>query len=258
MFPSACVCCVVVYTYSRNPLVAGGWSRVGAALTPNGSRSQFGTALALSADASTLVVGASLDNGTGAVYIYTAPPSTGLWSLQRKIDALEQGFAPVNTYNDVLFGYSVALSAAGDTLAVAVPGSAAEAVVIYGRDGTGTWTNQSGWIKANPSSILFGWSLGMNAAGDALAIGAPFDNVGATYAGGVFTIIRSPVGVWGPLRRVVIEDSIPTPIRQIGIVSMSAQGTLVVGGPGEEPTGAWRSAHTHSTRDAMRTGCLYL
>jgi hypothetical protein len=219
------------------------------------SLSQFGSALALSADASTLIVSAANDNGTGAVYIYIAPPSTGLWSLQRRIGAWEEGFTNgMNSYNEVSFGYTVALSAAGDTLAIAVPGNAAEAVVIYGRDGTGKWTNQSGWIKANSPSPLFGWSLGMNAAGDALAIGAPFDNVDATFAGGVFTITRSPLGVWGPLRRIIIVDSVPTVNRQIGIVSMSAQGTLVVGGPGEKPTGAWRSAHTqHRTCDAMHS-----
>jgi hypothetical protein len=202
---------------------------------------EFGTALALSADASTLVVGAPQESvGEGVVYVYVAAPGSGLWNLQRKLLPIDVGGVGMGN-----FGTSVALSAAGDTLAVGVPALAA--VVLYVRNASGVWTNQTGLFSAPTSTFLslFGWSVSMNAAGDALAVGAPFDSTGATYAGAVYTMTRSAGGVWGTPRFVNVSNSEPMGTPWFGYwVSMAAQGSLVVGAPMAVPSGAWWSVLT--------------
>jgi hypothetical protein len=238
MYPYA-----AVYTYARNPLAPGGWSRVGVGLTSGLTFGQFGSALALNGDASTLVVGAYSEpqsNGKyGAVYIYTAPAGSGLWNLQHKLNVSDDvTWAGVSS-----FGISAALSASGDTLAVGATGSR-PAVVVFGRDAGGTWTNQSGLIEPTIVATGFSWSLSMNAAGDALAIGAPYDDGDLSKAGNVYTMTRSASGVWGPLRTLIVSDS-AAPIQTIGFsVSMAAQGSLVVGAPRAAPSGAWWSVLT--------------
>jgi hypothetical protein len=228
-----------MYTYSRNPLVPGGWSRVGAGLTTGILSSHFGATMALNGDASTLVVAAiGEEEDAGALYIYTAPPGTGLWSLQRRISAADAGFT---IGSDINFGFTLALSAAGDTLAVGATGTGNEAVVVYVRDGAGVWTNQSGQIKGPRANSLWAWSLAINAAGDGLAIGSAFDNTDGSLAGSVYTTVRSG-GVWGPLHRLSMSDAAnPVPqVRWLGSsVSMSDQGSLVVGAYEDTPNGGW-------------------
>jgi hypothetical protein len=236
----------VVYTYSRNPLAPGGWSRVGVGLTSGVANGQFGSAVALSADASTLVVGAAEElSGEGAaVYIYVAAPGTGLWSLQRKIIPSDVSASGVTT-----LGKSLALSAAGDTLAVGAPGWSNPVVVLFARDGSGVWS-ETGLLAPSLTDSVFGFSLSMNAAGDAVAIGAPTDSADAPIAGSVYTATRSAGGVWGQLRSLVVSDSAAAMGRYLGLsVSMSAQGSLVVGAPMEASTGAWWSV------GGMASGC---
>jgi hypothetical protein len=195
---------------------------------------EFGSALALSADASTLVVGATQESdGEGAVYIDTAAAGSGLWSLQRKLRPADVG--GVGQGN---FGKSVAVSASGDTLAVGA--STLSSVVVFVRNAGGVWTNQTGLIHCPSSSLTFGWSVSMNAAGDAVAIGAPFDQT----SGRVYTLTRSMDDAWGPLRVLNVSDSATVSGRLLGYwVSMSAQGSLVIGAVGEVPAGAWWSVN---------------
>jgi hypothetical protein len=207
----------------------------------------FGYSLAINADASTLAVGAPSEL-PNAVYLYTAVAGSGLWNLQRKLSTTDSDMRVV--LGALSFGFSVALSAAGDTLAVGAPGAGAgQGVVVFGRDANGGWTNQTGLLQTNSSDSYFGWSLSMNGAGDALAIGVPYGSIQA-FAGAVFTLTRTAGGAWNPFPSLVSppSDSDDAADRLFGhTVSMAAQGSLVVSAVGEAPAGAWWSVGKHNT-----------
>src|SRR5919108_293261 len=100
---------------------------------------QFGFAVALSGDGSTLAVGSQMEEsaatgingkqddhskfGAGAVYVYTR--GVAGWSQQAYIKAS-------NTDQDDQFGFNVALSADGNTLAVSAPYEDSAATGING------------------------------------------------------------------------------------------------------------------------------
>lgn len=165
---------------------------------------QFGYRLALSADGSTLAVGSigessntSGINGTpwassmiraGAAYVFTRSNAT--WSQQAYIK-------PSNTQADGWFGWSLALSADGGTLAV---GSMAEAssgrgfnanpadrsaggagaAYMFQRSGS-TWA-QKAYIKApnTDAGDLFGASIALSADGKTMAVGSTAEDSLAT------------------------------------------------------------------------------
>lgn len=169
---------------------------------------QFGTSVSLSADGNTLAVGAfaegsnatgvnsdETDNsipGAGAAYIFVRTDTT--WSQQAYIKASNPGFE-----ND--FGRTVALSADGNTLAVAAPeqgGDAtgingtqnngpapdAGAVYVFVRNGT-TWSQQA-YVKASNTDAddQFGRAVSLSADGNTLAVGAWFEASDATGVNG--------------------------------------------------------------------------
>ena len=159
---------------------------------------QFGR-LALSADGSTLAVGAwsedssatgingnQADNGAsgaGAVYVFTRSGTT--WSQQAYIKASNSDVSDVGD----TFGWSVALSADGSTLAVGAYGESsaatgingnqvdnsapdAGAVYVFTRSGS-TW-NQQTYLKASNTNAndWFGQGVALSADGSTLAVGA--------------------------------------------------------------------------------------
>ncbi len=173
-----------------------------------GGSDSFGEKVALSSDGNTLAVvaiqedsnatgvgGNQADNSaaaSGAVYVFTRSGST--WSQQAYIKAS-------NTEAGDQFGYSVALSGDGNTLAVganredsnatAVGGNQADnsatdsgAVYVFTRSGV-TWSQQA-YIKAsNPGATdEFGFSVALSADGSTLAVGAPYEDSSALGVGG--------------------------------------------------------------------------
>ncbi len=189
----------------------------------SGRDDQFGRSVALSADGGTLAVGASQEDSSatgafhpgdgdyaaavadsgassaGATYVY-GRSSTGQWGIEAYVKAPNAG------END-LFGWSVALSANGDTLAVGAweegsgatgvfhPGDDgyatalvdtfsefAGAVYIYRRSSTNRWSVEA-YVKAPNAANFdeFGISVALSADGDMLAVGADFE---ASRAGG--------------------------------------------------------------------------
>lgn len=142
--------------------------------------SQFGTAVALSADGNTLAVSGKIQ-GPGAVYLFTRA-ATGTWSQQARLQASNPGF-------DDQFGYALALSDDGHTLAVGAyaedsaatgfgtdpldnTAPQAGAVYVFRRAGT-VWTQQA-WLKASNTGATdyFGLSVALSADGNSLAVGA--------------------------------------------------------------------------------------
>jgi hypothetical protein len=172
------------------------------------SGDQFGSGVALSADGSTLAVSAMFESsaaigvggnqsdnaapGAGAVYVFTRTGTA--WSEQAYIKA-------PNTRSDTEFGFSLALSADGSTLAVGsdrenssatgidgnqtdVSASAAGAVYVFTRNGR-TWSQQA-YVKASNTGARdqFGGSLALSGDGSTMAVGAAFEASAATGIGG--------------------------------------------------------------------------
>jgi hypothetical protein len=179
-----------------------------------GEGDHFGNAVALSADGNTLVVSAFWEssaatgvNGNqndnslpqaGAVYIFTRTGAT--WTQQAYLKASNTGRAgdAANFGDGDQFGFALALSDDGNTLAVganAEDGNAAGAksdqrddsfnsagaVYVFTRSGR-TWTQQA-YLKADASTNTglgdqFGYSLSLSANGNMLAVGV-YDESGS-------------------------------------------------------------------------------
>jgi hypothetical protein len=173
-----------------------------------GEGDQFGSAVAVSADGRTLVIGAPMENSAaagvggdrsdesaddaGAVYVFVRSGSG--WTEQAYIKAS-------NAESFDQFGNAVALSADGNTLAVAAyfeGGSAAGdpgdnsrpqsgAAYVFTRTGT-TWS-QHAYLKASNAGEendgdTFGYTIALSADGGTVAVGAPSEDSAAAGVGG--------------------------------------------------------------------------
>ncbi len=161
-----------------------------------GAGDRFGYPVALSADGNTLAVSAFYEDSnatgiggnqnnddasdSGAVYVFVR--AGGAWSQQAYVKAS-------NTGNNDYFGYTLALSDDGDTLAVGAPfedttANSSGAVYVFTRSGA-TWSQQA-FVKASNTGQddLFGSYVALSADGDTLAVGAPDEDSDATGIGG--------------------------------------------------------------------------
>jgi hypothetical protein len=158
---------------------------------------QLGHAVALSADGITMAVGVPMDGGgknetfsAGSVYVYTRTGNR--WAQQAYLKAS-------NPDADDQFGFAVAISADGNTLAVAAPfeDSSAKgingnqrdnsiknsgAVYLFTRSGS-TWSQQA-YIKSSNTGELeegdqFGYSVAISGDGNTVAVGAIGDDSSA-------------------------------------------------------------------------------
>ena len=169
-----------------------------------GAGDGFGERLALSADGSTLAVGAPYEDSAamgidgnqadnsamdaGAVYVFARAGTT--WTQQAYLKATNAGAGDA-------FGFAVALSADGSTLAVGAPDEDSAAPGIDGNQGDntasnagaayvftrvgGTWT-QDTYVKASNTGAgdLFGYSVALSADGSTLAVSGTGESSAAT------------------------------------------------------------------------------
>ena len=168
----------------------------------------FGTSVALSSDGNTLAVSAGYEDSSttgvgsdqsdnsasfaGAVYLFRRSGAT--WSQEAYIKAS-------NTEADDLFGFNVALSLDGNTMAVSAfwedssatgvggdqsdnSASNAGAVYVFRRSGS-TWL-QEAYIKASNTEADdgFGYSLALSSDGNTLAVSAGYEDSTTTGIGG--------------------------------------------------------------------------
>ena len=268
-----------VYVFVRGN---AGWAQQAYVKASNSESSdQFGYSVALSGDGNTLAVGANLeasnatgtngdqaDNsvlGAGAVYVFNR--RDGLWRQQAYVKAS-------NTDAGDVFGYQVALSYDGETLAVAAQGEdsaaagvnaeemnndagGAGAAYIFSRVGE-DWSQQA-YIKTSypEENDLFGSSIAISGDGNTLAVGAldedggqpgingdQADNSGrgsgATY---VFTRVGED---WS--QQAYIKGSNTERADAFGAaLAISADGdTLAVGAPDENNTSTGANADVGS------------
>jgi predicted hotdog family 3-hydroxylacyl-ACP dehydratase len=172
----------------------GVWTQQGGKLTASDAvnPAEFGISIALSADGNTAIVGGHEDNGgIGAVWVFTR--SGGVWTQQ---GSKLVGNDYVANGGNVLQGYSVALSADGNTLIEGgfADNSGVGAAWVFTQNG-GVWTQQGGKLTASDEAGtgFFGNSIALSADGNTALVGGPADNsdVGATWvftqSGGVWT-----------------------------------------------------------------------
>jgi hypothetical protein len=125
------------WTFARS---GSTWSQQGAKLTASGEgpHGEFGFSVALSGEASTALVGAPAEGEEGGVWVYTRSGSS--WSQQPKLAPLGKVEKVGNA--DGGFGYTVALSADGETALVSYPGD------NYGAGAGFVFTHTgSGWVQ---------------------------------------------------------------------------------------------------------------
>jgi len=256
-----------------------------------GANDNFGFTVALSADGSTLAVGASpeasaatgiggnqADNSAanaGAVYVFTRAGTT--WTQQAYVKASNTG-AGDN------FGLSVALSADGSMLAVGASGEAsaaagiggnqadnsaaqAGAVYVFTRAGA-TWTQQA-YIKASNTgaSDLFGYNVALSADGSTLAVGASGEasaaaGIGgnqadnsAAQAGAVYVFTRAGA-TW--TQQAYVKASNPGASDLFGYsVALSADGSTLAVGAWLEASAATGIGGNQTDNSAAIAGAVY-
>ena len=271
----------VVSINNLNNLVGGiGYFKASSAVV-NGYR--FGSSVALSADGSTMAVGAVGEDSaatgidgdetdttaadSGAVYISTN--TNGSWSQTAYIKASNTGAGDE-------FGFSVALSENGSVLAVGAyledsdasgvsttatgtdSSSTANrgAVYLFRNDGSG-WV-QDAYIKASTSadSDQFGYCVALSTDGATLAVGAPFQ--GGSGAAYLFSYDGSNWAQDGaPLKASNAEAD-----DWFGVnVALSGDGTvLAVSGHGEDSSasGVNNISPGPSDNSLVASGAVYL
>lgn len=254
--------------------------------------SNFGAAVALSADGNTMAVGAPNENSgattingdqsdtsatsAGAVYVFVR--TSGSWSSPTYIKAF-------NANASDNFGSAVALSADGNTLAVGAPEEASNARTINGNQndnsapGAGaayvfvrngnTWTQQS-YIKsfnADPAD-RFGASLTLSSDGNTLAVGSTGEDSNATTIGGnkddnsasgsgaAYVFVRN-AGAWTQQAYVKASNAAANHSFGVSLVLSTDGNMLAAGAPGEgNGTGAvyvfTRTANTWTEQASVK------
>ncbi len=232
-----------VWVYTRNS--SGTWTQQGNKLVGSGAVNTApygalqGSAVALSADGNTALVGGPNDNNMGAVWVFTRDGS-GNWTQQgSKLVGTGYSAAP----NAVGQGHSVALSADGNTALVGGPGDGFSsgtnygtgAVWVFTRDGNGNWTQQgtklvgSGAVGAAGEGV----SVALSADGNTALVGGSDDN---SFAGAVWVFTRDGNGNWSPQGSKMTGSGAAGGARQGFSVALSGDGnTALAGGPADNP-----------------------
>ncbi len=247
---------------ARYPLQFDPFLQQGPKLTGSGETGYgwFGWSVALSADGDTALIGGPLDdpgeNGSaGAAWVFTRSGST--WTQQgSKLTptGLTTNQGPFGTVEDD-FGYSVALSADGDTALIGGPYTIdfVGAAWVFTRSGS-TWTEQGpmlgpGSVPADVASD-FGYSVALSGDGNTALISDPgLDGVW------IFTRSRSTWAEQGPV--LTGSDEIGTSGFGDSVALSSDGETALIGGPDDNGDGgraavgaAW--VFTHVPSEASR------
>ncbi len=183
--------------------------------------------VAISADGNTAIVGGYQDNsGAGAAWVSTR--SGGVWS--------QQGNKLVGTgaVGVAVQGYSVAISADGNTAIVGGPGdnSNAGAAWVWTRSG-GVWSQQGSKLVGTGAvggGANQGGSVAISADGNTAIVGGSADN---SNAGAAWIFSRSG-GAWSQQGSKLVGTGAAGAAQQGSSVAISSDGnSAIVGGPAD-------------------------
>ncbi len=189
----------------------------------------FGGAVVVSADGSTLAVGSLHSNSDqGSVTVFAR--SGGKWVQQEVLTDANGG-------SKDWFGYSMAISKDGNTLAIGavyadVDGKADQGnVLVFARSG-GAWTLQKTLIAdSGAAGDVFGVSVAISDDGNTVAVGAAGDDIGSVADKGSASVFVRKAGEWS-LQQLLVDDNGAAKANFGSSVSLSSDGnTLAVGGP---------------------------
>ena len=175
----------------------GNWQQLGDDIDGETAGDYSGFSVSLSADGSTVAIGAINNDGNGLddghVRIYQRNLNSNWEQLGADIGLGEDGDSS---------GYSVSLSADGSIVAIGGypddPTLDAGHVRIYQLNSTGNWQQLGADIEGEAAGDYSGFSVSLSADGNSVAIGAPRNEVNGTAAGHVriyelnFPTIESP------------------------------------------------------------------
>jgi hypothetical protein len=272
-----------VYVFTRS---GGNWVQQAYVKASNAKAGdQFGSSLALSGDGNSLAVGATGESssatgvngnqadtsmaGAGAAYVFTRNGTT--WSQQAYVKASNTGEKEEGDQ----FGYSIALSSDGNTLAVGAiaedsaatgingnqtdnSADGAGAVYVFARSG-GSWSQQA-YVKPWNTTVrggLFGYSVGLSGNGDTLAVGTYDEDRGR---GAAYIFTRSG-GAWSQQTRLVASNAEPGDSLGCSIAISDDGNTLVAGAFDEDSLLRGIQPPTEGTNDAasdVSTGAAYV
>ena len=179
------------YVFTRS---AGVWTQQAKLLASDFSATdRFGWSVSLSEDGNTALIGAYLEDTSpnsdnGAAYVFTR--SGGTWTEQAKLLASDRA-------NSDDFGWSVALSADGNTALIGAYGESTSpnaengAVYVFTRSG-GTWTQLQKLLASDRATgDNFGYSVAISADGNTVVVGATSTDVGnLSVVGSVYVFIK--------------------------------------------------------------------
>lgn len=270
-----------VYVFTR---ASGAWSQRAYVKSSSPRHGDgFGGSLALNASGQLLAVGAQHEDGpndaipeSGAVFVFALTGAS--WAQEAYLKASNAG---VGDY----FGFWLALSADGTTLAVTAPdersnatginGNQADdssietgAVYVFSRVGS-SWTQQA-YVKASNAEAKdgLGYSVSLSADGDTMAVGAVHEDSNATGidgpqtdnsaygSGAVYEFARSG-STW--TQRAYIKATNTTGADFFGSwVNLSADGSvLAIGGWGED-SGATGVGGDQGNDSVIDSGAVYV
>jgi hypothetical protein len=209
----------------------------------------FGTAIALSADGSTLAVGARWEDSggspadnsvtdSGATYVYVRAGAS--WVQQAYIKVAQSGAE---------FGSDVRLSATGDTLVVTA--TMANKAYVFQRSGS-TWTLQAP-LSPPAAGAYFGSDAAISDDGNTVVIGE-YGRAGNTGAAHVFT--RTGTTWSGPLTLTASNADAGDIFGDE--LAMSGDGTLLVVGAKWEQSSATSIDGDATDNSLLHAGAAYV
>ncbi|MDX2200843.1 MAG: thrombospondin type 3 repeat-containing protein [Phycisphaerae bacterium] len=184
----------LAYVFSRSAM-GGAWSQEGRleAIGGGAANDVFGTGVAIHGN--TVLIGAplvdSFATNVGAIYPYEFQAGVG-WVAAPRVNPPQAWIAPVRE-----FGAAIAVF--NDRAVIGTPGIVAIGgeAIVYERDSNGVWTLQFGIIApltGNASNRFGGTPFTL--LPDAVVIGAPGIDLGATDAGAVYSYSARGDGTW--------------------------------------------------------------
>ena len=200
----------------------GSWNQLGQIINGNDGREESGYSVSINAKGDIVAIGTPLDydndSGSTKMYQYT----DGLWY---QLGQIIRG----DSAND-RSGYSVSINAKGDIVAIGAryddnSGNDDSGTTKMYQYTNGSWNQLGQTINGDSGGVYSGWFVSINAKGDIVAIGAPFDENSGNDDSGTTKMYQYTDGSWNQFGQTINGDSAGD---QSGYsVSINAKGDIV-------------------------------